>query len=41
MPDLPAGELHNGTILVGEHDRADTAAERKPRAGGGIDALNV
>ena len=26
QPHLPARELQNGAILVGEHDRADTAA---------------
>jgi hypothetical protein len=41
QPGLPARELQNGTLLVGEHDRADTADDRKPRAGGTIHAFNV
>ena len=40
-PVCPARELQNRTLLVGENDRAGTAADRKPRAGRAIDALNV
>jgi hypothetical protein len=37
-PVLPARELQNRTLPVGENNRADTADDRKPRAGGAIDA---
>jgi hypothetical protein len=41
QPDLPAREFQNGTFLVGKHNRADAAAERKARAGCAVDAGNV
>src|SRR6188472_860939 len=41
QPDLPARELENGALLVGEHDRADAADDGKACASGGVDAGNV
>ena len=39
----PAGlrDSQNGAVLVGEHDGADAAPDRKPRAGRGVDADNI
>src|SRR5262245_47379375 len=41
QPDLPARELENGALLVGEHDRPDAGTHREAYAGRSINAGNV
>src|ERR1035437_3402240 len=39
--DLLAGQFQHRALLVGQHDRARAAADRKPRAGRAIDAGDI
>ena len=41
QPDLPAGQFQHRALLVGQHDRARAAADRKPRARRAIDAGDI
>src|SRR6187399_761155 len=41
QPDLPARQFQYGALLIGEYDRTNPAAERKARAGRGVDPRNV
>jgi hypothetical protein len=41
QPDLPARQFQYSALLIGEYDGANPAAERKARAGRGVDPRNV
>jgi hypothetical protein len=41
QPHLTAGQFQHRALLVGEHDRAGAAADRKARAGSAVDAGDI